>query len=139
MLKFKKKLAALFCAAALMVTFAVPAFAASYSYDYTFSGSGESWGYPDGYYSKEDNEQNAYLSIHNSSNWARGVDRVYLWAQFSNNQERTSSNRYFTDYVTNALLPYTTYTAAGNYLGLAGWHNNYNNPKTFSVGGLWTP
>ena len=139
-MKFKsKKLTALCCVVALMFTFAIPAFASSYGYDYTFSGSGESWGVPSTYYSKEDNEQDVYLSIHDSSNWRKGVDRVYLWVQFSNNAERTSSSRYFTDYVTDAKLHYTTYTAQGNKCGLAGWHNNNNISKTFSVGGLWTP
>lgn len=134
-----KKVASLFCAVILIAAFAVPAHASRHGYDYTFSGSGECWASPDSYYYKEDNEQNAYVSIKKSSNWNRGADRVYLWVQFTNDEERTSSNKYFTNYVESAKLQYTSYTPAESLCGLTGWHNNYNTSKTFSIGGLWTP
>ena len=139
MLKMKKKkITALCCALALVGTCSFPAFATGYKYKFDFFGKGECYDSTEYKYDKEDTEQNAYVSIKSSDNWSKGIDRVYMWVN-ANGSTATSTNKYFTDYVTNEKLPYSKYAGKHSECYLLGWHKNYNSDKEFSVGGNWAP
>ncbi len=136
----KKKLGAFLCTFALLTSFAVPVFASAYYYDWIFSGTGESWGMPEKYYYKDDNEQYAYLSVKSySGNWNTGVDRVYAWVQDQNTHALTEENYYFTDKVTSKKLHYFDTIDTTTKVGLVGWHNNNGTSKSFTINGQWTP
>lgn len=134
-----KKAKFLLCLVILVAIFMVPVSAYQTSYSYTFSGTGPCWKFPNGYYSKDDNEQSAYVSINQNQSSNYSGERVYLWARPEESTvDFTSSNRYFTDYGSYSL-PYIRPVCRGMKFGVFGWHNNYSSPRTFTVGGHWCP
>ena len=140
MLKMKKKkITALCCALALVGTCSFPAFASRHEYNFKFFGKYESSDCDRTYWQKDDMEQASYVTVDRSSNWSRGIDRVYLWIHTMDGKDRTSTNTYVTSYVDSEELPYTIYTKADTNCRLDGWHNNNGHEKTFSVGGRYTP